>query len=182
MGESTRSNVPVKVIAVAIARIVVIFGLLLTAYLFVPIKRDSPLISGVIWSVLIALLLLLGFFALQTHRINRSKHPLLAGAESLIIVVATFVIGFAFIYLVMSTHAPETFSEPLIRTGAMYFAIAVLSTVGCGDITPKSDPSRWLVAAQMLIDIGFIAGGVRLLASIARRADRRNREADAASE
>lgn len=92
-----------------------------------------------------------------------------------VIVVATFVIGIAFIYLVMSTHAPDTFSGPLNRTGARYFANTVLSTVGFGDITRKSDPSRWLLSAQMLIDIGFITGGVRLRSSIARRADRRNR-------
>ena len=77
----------------------------------------------------------------------------------------------------MSLNAPDTFSEPLNRTGALYFAVTVLSTVGFGDITPKTDPSRWLVMAQMIIDLGLIAGALRLLFRVARRADERQRTA-----
>jgi hypothetical protein len=86
---------------------------------------------------------MIGVFLHQTRRINRSQYPLLAGAEMLIVVLAIFLIGFAFIFLSMSASAPESFSEPLNRTGAAYFAITVLSTVGFGDITPESDAASW---------------------------------------
>jgi voltage-gated potassium channel len=166
---------PFRVLVRAIARIVLVVGLLLTAYLLVPLQQGSAAYSAVTWAALLALVALVGVFVHQTRRINRSQYPLMAGAESLIVILVIFLIGFAFVYLVMSTSAPDTFSEPLNRTGALYFAITVLSTVGFGDITPKSDPSRWLVAGQMLIDIAFIAGALRLLLSIARRADERQR-------
>ena len=165
--------VPVTVLARTGVRIALAVALLLGAYLLVPIDHGSPVTSAVVWAALLALVLLIGAFVHQTRRITRSRYPLLAGAESLIIVLSIFVIGFAFVYLSMSSSAPDTFSEPLNRTGALYFAITVLSTVGFGDITPKSDPSRWLVSAQMLIDIGFLAGALRLIFGIARRADRR---------
>ena len=159
-------------------RIVVVIAVLLAVYFLVPTDRESNVTSAVVWASLLALIGLIGMFVHQTRRINRSRYPLLAGAETLIIVLVIFLVGFAFVYLAMSTSAPDTFSEPLNRTGAVYFAITVLSTVGFGDITPKSDPARWLVSAQMLIDIGFIAGALRLIFDIARRADQRRQLSD----
>lgn len=167
--------VPMRVLVLSVIRLVLGIAILLAAYLLVPLHQESTALSAVTWAALLAIVGLVLVFAHQTRRINRSEYPLMAGAESLIFVLAIFLIGFAFVYLVMSTSAPDTFSEPLNRTGAMYFAITVLSTVGFGDITPKSDPSRVLVAAQMLIDIGLIAGALKLLFGIARRADQRQR-------
>lgn len=169
------SQVHFRVLLGSIARLVLGIAVLLAGYLLVPIHPDSTAASAVTWAALLAVVGLVGVFAHQTRRINRSRYPLMAGAESLIFVLAIFLIGFAFVYLVMSASAPDTFSEPLNRIGALYFAITVLSTVGFGDITPKSDPSRVLVAAQMLIDIGLIAGALKLLFGIARRADQRQR-------
>lgn len=169
------TRVPLTVLIRAGVRIVAIVALLLVAYFFVPIRQGSPVTSAVVWASLLVLVALVGVFLHQTRRINRSQYPLLAGVETLIVVLAIFLIGFAFVYLSMSTSAPDTFSEPLNRTGAVYLAITILSTVGFGDITPQSDASRWLVSAQMLIDIGFIAGALRLIFDIARRADTRQR-------
>lgn len=169
------ASIPLHVLVRSITQIVVAVGVLLAAYLFVPIQPDSAAVSAVTWAALLALVAVVFVFMHQTRRITRSEYPLLAGAEALIILLAIFLIGFAFVYLVMSTSAPDTFSEPLNRTGALYFAITVLSTVGFGDITPKSDPSRWLVSAQMLIDIGLIAGALRLIFGIARKAEERRR-------
>lgn len=170
-----------RVIAAAVVRIIVVIAVLLAAYLLVPVERESSVTTAVTWAGLLALVAVIVVFMLQTRRINRSNYPLLAGAESLIILLAIFLIGFAFVYFVTSTSAPDAFSEPLNRTGAMYFAITVLSTVGFGDITPKADPARWLVSAQMLIDIGLIAGALRLIFGIARRAEERRRGSDPAS-
>ena len=173
-GRVTRP-VPFPVLMRSVARLVLGIAVLLAAYLLVPLHQESTAASAVAWAAILAVVGLVGVFAHQTRRINQSEYPLLAGVETLIFVLAIFLIGFAFIYLVMSTTAPDTFSEPLNRTGALYFAITVLSTVGFGDITPKSDPSRWLVAAQMLIDIGLIAGALRVILRIARRVDERQR-------
>lgn len=165
-----------RVIAASVARIVIVMAVLVAAYLVVPVEPETSAVSAVTWAGLLALITVVVAFMHQARRINRSRYPLLAGAESLIILLAIFLIGFAFVYFVMSTSAPDAFSEPLNRTGAMYFAITVLSTVGFGDITPKADPARWLVSAQMLIDIGLIAGALRLIFGIARRAEERRRE------
>ena len=164
-----------RVLAAAIVRIVIVVAVLLAAYILVPVQPDSSVVSAVTWAALLALVAVIVVFMHQARRINRSTYPLLAGAESLIILLAIVLVGLAFVYFVMSSSAPDTFSEPLNRTGALYFAITVLSTVGFGDITPKSDPSRWLVSLQMLIDIGLIAGALRLVFGMARRAEERRR-------
>ena len=169
--------IPIPILVKAVARVVAIVGVLLAAFLVVPLRHDSTAVAGVTWAGLIALVALVAVFVHQTRRINHSRYPMMAGTESLIIVLALFIIGFAFVYVTMSLNAPDTFSEPLNRTGALYFAVTVLSTVGFGDITPKTDPSRWLVMAQMIIDLGLIAGALRLLFRVARRADERQRTA-----
>lgn len=167
-------QIPFRALALSVLRMVMVVAVLIGAYLVVPIHPESPVTSAVVWASLLALVALIGVFLHQTRRINRSNHPMLAGAETLIIVLAIFVVGFSFVYLSMSTSAPDTFSEPLNRAGAFYFTMTVLSTVGFGDITPKTDLSRWLVSAQMGIGIGFLAGALRLIFGIAKRADQRH--------
>ena len=131
------TTLPWRVLARSIIQIVVVVAVLLTAYLLVPVHGDTAAVSAVAWAAILAVVTVVAVFVHQTRRITHSAYPLLAGAEALIIVLAIFLIGFAFVYLVMSTSAPDTFSEPLNRTGALYFAITVLSTVGFGDITPE---------------------------------------------
>ena len=68
-----------------------------------------------------------------------------------------------------------TFSEQLDHTRALYFAITVFSTVGFGDITPKTDLARIIVSIQMLLDMVIIGAVVCLLlnaADLESRGDR----------
>jgi voltage-gated potassium channel len=168
--------VPVRVLMRSVAQIVVVTGILLAAYWLVPLHPESAAVSAAIWAAVLMVLSLGLMFVRQTRKIFRSEYPMLAAVEALVILLAVFVIGFAFVYLALAASDPAAFSEPLNRTGALHFAVTVLSTVGFGDITPRGDGARWLVMAQMLIDIGLIAGALRIIFGIARRADRRHRE------
>ena len=58
--------------------------------------------------------------------------------------------------------------EPLDHTGALYFAITIFSTVGFGDITPKTDLARIVASVQMLLDLVLLGTLVRLLVTAAR--------------
>jgi hypothetical protein len=52
---------------------------------------------------------------------------------------------------------------------ALYFTVTVFSTVGFGDITPKTDLAQLVTTVQMLADLAVIAIVVRLILGVANR-------------
>jgi hypothetical protein len=93
------------------------------------------------------------------------------------IVIPFFVAVFAWIYLTLSWSAPEALGGSLTRTEALYFTVTVLSTVGFGDITPKTDVARVIVMIQMVLDFLVLGVVVRLIIDSARRRSREIRAA-----
>ncbi len=148
------------------AIIVLAWALILGAFFVLPIGRQSGLREIVRIGADIALIGAL--VAWQIRRISVAELPELRAAEALGIVVAIFLVAFSAIYLSMSHHGASNFSQPLDQTKALYFTITVFSTVGFGDITPRTDPARLIVAAQMLLDLALIGAGVRLILNVAR--------------
>ena len=61
----------------------------------------------------------------------------------------------------MSHVQPKSFSEPLDHVRAIYFVVTVVSTVGFGDITPKTDTAMILVSFQIMLDLVLLVGIVR---------------------
>ena len=78
---------------------------------------------------------------------------MLRASVALTTLIPLFLVSFAWIYLTMSRSSPASFGGTLDRTGALYFTITTFSTVGFGDITPKTDPARIVVMVQMLTDL-----------------------------
>ena len=58
----------------------------------------------------------------------------------------------------ISNGRPDSFSEPLSRTDALYFTVTVFATVGFGDIAPRTDVARIVTMVQMIV--GLIAVGL----------------------
>ena len=148
------------------AIIVLAWAVILGAFFVVPIGRQSGLREVVRIGADIALIGAL--VAWQIRRISVAALPELRAAEALGIVVAIFLVAFSGIYLSMSHHGAANFTQPLDQTRALYFTITVFSTVGFGDITPRTDPARLIVAAQMLLDLALIGAGVRLILNVAK--------------
>jgi len=69
----------------------------------------------------------------------------------------------------MSWSYPDALGGQLTRTEALYFTVTVLSTVGFGDITPKTDVARIIVTIQMVLDLLVLGVVVRLILDAARR-------------
>jgi hypothetical protein len=104
----------------------------------------------------------------QIQRISTAELPELQAIEALGVVIAVFLVGFSIVYLSMSHHAATTFTQPLDHTRSLYFTVSIFSTVGFGDITPRTDPARLVVSAQMLLDLVLIGAVVRLIFNAAR--------------
>jgi hypothetical protein len=146
--------------------IVAALGLLLAALYLLPFDHLSSGRSIVRLGAVIALVA--AVFILQVRRISHAELPELRAVEALGIVIGVFLVGFSIIYLSMSNTNMHTFTKPLDPTRALYFTITVFSTVGFGDITPRTDPARLVVAAQMLLDLAIIGIAVRMIFTAAK--------------
>jgi formate hydrogenlyase subunit 4 len=140
--------------------------LIVAAYYVLPFDHLSRARSVLRLSVVVALVA--AVFLWQIRRISTAELPELRAVEALGIVIVVFLIGFSVVYLTMSHSEPRTFSQSLDHTRALYFTISVFSTVGFGDITPRTDTARLVVSAQMLIDLAIIGVVVRLIFNAAR--------------
>jgi len=143
-------------ILIALAAATVVVGL----YYLVPISRPhEPVLVQVAVGVAIVGVVL----AHEIRAILRHDAPMARGLVSLAIVIPLFIVLFALIYFSMAHSDASAFGEPLSRTAALYFTITVLSTVGFGDITPKTDLARIAVSAQMVADAVLLVVAVRLI-------------------
>jgi voltage-gated potassium channel len=88
------------------------------------------------------------------------------------------LIVFSASYVSMSYQNTANFSEPLDRAGALYFCVTVLSTVGFGDIVPRTGAARLVVSLQMLLDLVLIGAVARIIVEAARRGVERKGEVD----
>jgi voltage-gated potassium channel len=148
------------------ATVVLSWVLLIGAFYVVPIGHESGLRTFVRLGADVAVVA--AVFAWQIRRISVAALPELRAIEALGIVIALFLVLFSGIYLALSHQSPFTFTQRLDQTRALYFTISVFSTVGFGDITPRTDAARLVVSAQMLLDLAIIGAVVRLIFNAAR--------------
>ncbi|WP_231914402.1 potassium channel family protein [Rhodococcus sp. LB1] len=111
----------------------------------------------------------------QIRRIVRAPVPELRAIEALVAVISLFLVLFATTYLSLSLTTPAAFNQHLDHTRALYFTIEVFSTVGFGDIVPRTNPVRILVTTQMLLNLVIIGAVVKILATAARTGLERTR-------
>lgn len=149
-------------------------------------QRRNLAIRLVLRSLVVAILLFIGYYTLPMNRPERaglivlvvgfavlalvlswqvraimgSPYPRLRAFETLTIGIPLLLIVFASAYYVIQNADVSSFTQPLSKTDALYFTITVFSTVGFGDITAKAELARILVSIQMMFDLavfGFVA-------------------------
>ncbi len=143
---------------------------LLILYYELPVSHRN---EGVAWRLVIGMGLFVLVFIHEMNSILRHEHPQKRAVIALAILLPLFIVVFSWIYLTRSRSDPSAFGEQLNRTGALYFTVTVFSTVGFGDITPKTDPARIAVMVQMVADLALIAVVVRFLFDVAAKEVRR---------
>ena len=84
-------------------------------------------------------------------------------------IVPLFLLLFASTYFVIERASAANFTQPLARTDALYFAVTVFSTVGFGDIAPKSEAARVVLIVQMLADLAVLGAGARVVLGAVQR-------------
>ena len=144
-----------------------VLGSLLVATVVVVLYYVLPLDgrwdSDVAVRLLIGVLAFAGVMVWHVRAIAGARYPGLRAAVALGMIIPFFLVLFASTYFLMERASAASFTQPLTRTDALYFTVTVFSTVGFGDISPKSEAARVVLIAQMLSDLVLLGVGVRLL-------------------
>jgi voltage-gated potassium channel len=138
---------PVRLIVLAAVRATATTAALLALYYLLPLNLDAT--WAVVTTLVIDLAALIALVVVQVRAILASGFPGIRTVEALASSIPLFLLLFAATYFVLQRYSPANFSEPLTRSDSLYFTVTVFSTVGFGDITPKTELARLLVSVAM---------------------------------
>jgi hypothetical protein len=141
---------------------IVVFG----AYFLLPFDHEST--ANVVVRLVVVVILIGLVVWWQVTRTLNARYPELQAIEAVGLILAVILALFSALYLGMSHASASTFTEQLDHMRALYFTTTVFSTVGFGDITPRTDAARAVVSAQMIINLVLLGTVVRLLVTAAR--------------
>lgn len=144
---------------------------LVALYYLLPMDRGFD--AHTVLLLVVYLAVLVAILTWRLRELFRSNYPGLRAVETLALVVPLYLLLFAATYFLAQRANPSYFSQPLTRSGALYFSVTVFSTVGFGDITPRTDPARLVVTGQMLLDVILLGFGVRVFVSAVNLARQR---------
>lgn len=160
-------------IAGAVLRIALTTGSLLALYYLVPLEHFVN--SAAFVYFLIGGAIFAAALTWQVRAILVADYPGIRAIEAIGVVLPLLVVVFAIVYITLANADPGNFSEQLSRSASLYFTITILSTVGFGDITPKTDAARLVVSLQMLLDLVLIGVILKLLIGAAQTGLERQR-------
>jgi hypothetical protein len=155
-----------------LARAVASTVALITLYYVMPLQELNSALSVVFFVAALAGVVVIVFW--QVRAIFHADYPGLQAIEALATIIPLFLLVFAASYYLMAFHAPASFNQPLTRTEALYFTVTTFSTVGYGDIVPKTDTARVVVMIQMIADLAIIGFGVKVLVGAVQSRRRAN--------
>ncbi|MFJ3788651.1 potassium channel family protein [Kitasatospora sp. NPDC090091] len=147
-----------------------------TLYYVLPLDNSST--ATALTMLLAGLAAFVGLVALQVRSILRSRYPGLRAVEALATSIPFFLLMFAGTYVTMAAQSPGSFERHLSHTDALYFTVTVFSTVGFGDITPKSAGARLVVTGQMLADLVVFGLALKVVVGAVRRGRQRRNSAE----
>ncbi|HXM03441.1 MAG TPA: potassium channel family protein [Chthoniobacterales bacterium] len=118
--------------------------------------------------------------AVAFHRSRPGRHQLLNHVGPLLLpgivatLVALIILGFALLYW---PHLPKSFNvqkkaQSARAIEAIYFSGITFTTLGYGDIAPRSIPMRLLALSEALTGFGFISLAVTYLVSLTAALER----------
>ncbi len=149
-------------------------SILLALYFTVPIVHRAH--QSVALRLAVALALFIAILLFEIRQITVHDQPMLRATVAMATLIPLFLVLFSWIYLTLSRSDPAAFGGPMSRVTALYFTVTVFSTVGFGDITPRTDVARLVTTVQMMADLAVLALVVRLILSAASRGTARLHE------
>ncbi len=125
-------------------------------YFLVPLPRPREVAP---WLVISAFSLgLVGISVLITWRVIAYRQRAATGTarlRGLVVALCAGVLYFALAYSALARSDPQQFVDLTTRVDALYFSVAVLTTVGFGDVHAAGQMARAAVTVQMIFDVAF---------------------------
>ena len=112
----------------AFVRALLTVTVLVVLYYTLPMDHEFDTVAIVL--LLVGLLVFTIVVAWQVRAILRSDYPAVQAVQTLAAAIPLFLLLFAAAYFLMGRDQPETFTESLTRTDALYFTITIFATVG----------------------------------------------------
>ena len=153
---------------------------LVAIYYLLPLDHSAA--WAAVMMLVIALVVLTGLVTFQVRSIVASPFPGLRALEALATSIPLFLLLFASAYVVMANITPGSFSQPMMRTNALYFTVTVFTTVGFGDITAKTQAAQLVVTGQMIADLIILGLGVRVILGAITRGRQQRSEGTATTQ
>ncbi|MHA6628502.1 potassium channel family protein [Pseudonocardia sichuanensis] len=150
MNDEVRDPVPRRHVVRSLLLSTAASALLVLAYYVLPL--DAGPAAALVWLVA-GLAAVAAVLMWQVRAIAAARYPRLRAIGALAVGLPLLLVVFAATYLLLDRNNPASFSQPLDRTGALYFSVTVLATVGFGDITPVTPAARIVTMVQMLLDL-----------------------------
>ena len=166
---AAEERIPRRLMLAGLARVVGVVAATLLGYFLLPIEGDRASTAGQ-WGACFGIAIILVVFARQISRVSRSRRPVMAAVEALVLVFGLFLCLFALLYVSISTGDPGAFTQDVDKVAGIYFTTTVLTTVGFGDISPVSDSARVMVTVQMVLGMVLIGTAFKALGFSAKRA------------
>ncbi len=138
---------------------------LITLYALMPFGGKWWYVTGLIGLASIGAVI--PFILRRLHRLQVSERPIYDAVQVLALSVTVLVLGFAALYESMSNRHGN-FSGLNNKVDAVYFTVTTLSTVGFGDIHATSRIARLIVSFQIIFNLLFLGGVVRLITNVGR--------------
>jgi hypothetical protein len=167
-----------KVVWRGIVRIVAMVILVLAAYTVMPTGTDDWWWAAIPMTVL-GLAVFVAVFYRQLKKVAQADHPVLRAIEAIVFTLLLFLVLFASVAVQLEAQVSGSYSEPLDKVDAFYFAVTTLATVGYGDITPVTTTARLVVTLQMLGNLVLLGVAVRLVGRATQRERGDPHESDA---
>ncbi len=153
-----------------LVRTTLMLALLTVAYFVVPLRAadrhvGARVVVGVAVAVCVAVVL-----RAQARVARQVAVRPFAAIEALLTGLYLIVLLFAAGYFVLAA-VPGGFEGLENRIDALYFSLAVVTTVGFGDVHASAPVTRAVVSVHMLFNLFFIGTAVRLLGRTAGHRD-----------
>lgn len=126
-------------------------------YFVIPLPRPRELPPWLV--VFVFSLGLTGICVLITWRVIAYRQRATSGTarlRGLVVALCAGVLYFALAYTALAHSDPQQFVDLETRVDALYFSVAVLTTVGFGDVHAAGQFARAAVTVQMIFNLAFL--------------------------